>query len=134
MTPATPDNASSQHFATALNAALGSTVKAYYGEAYDAIYMAAMGMALAEDPTDGASIKAALPSISQGTDVFAGSWADALAAMAADGQADYVGAAGDQDFDENGDVSARFTHQVFNDSGDLVKTGCWMPDGSECAE
>lgn len=132
ITSATPDSAAAQHLASALMAATGKAVANYWGNTYDGMYMAAAGMALASDPTSGASVKAALAKTHSGTKVPVGSWADALAAIAADGEFDLDGATGPIDFDENGDVSSLFTHQTFDSSGSYVTDGCWLGDGSVC--
>ncbi len=97
--------------------------------------MAAIGMSLAADPTSGPSIKEILTDKTKaGTKVFAGDWAGIQAAIAGDGMVDYMGATGDIDFDENGDVKGNFTHQRFNESGAFEQEGCWKPDGSVCTE
>jgi branched-chain amino acid transport system substrate-binding protein len=133
MAPKAPNNAASQHFADGLMAAANESVAAYYGEVYDAVYMAAIGMALAEDPTSGPSIKSILTEKTKaGTQAFAGDWAAIQAAITADGMVDYMGATGDIDFDENGDVKGNFSHQSFNSSGAYETIGCWKLDGSEC--
>ena len=77
---------------------------------YDAAFM----LALAIEKTgsdDRASVSAALRSISSapGEVILPGEWAKAKSILAAGGDINYEGAAGNQDFDANGDVAGLFS-------------------------
>lgn len=132
ITPLAPDNAASQHFASEMMEKTGKAVEAYWGNTYDAMYLGALGLAMAADPTSGASVRDALRMTSTGTKVPAGSWAAMLSEIEATGMVDYDGATGPVDFDENGDVSSLFTHQTFSSSGEFSRVGCWLGDGTSC--
>ena len=73
-----------------------------------------------------ASVSAALRSISSapGEVILPGEWAKAKAILAAGGEINYEGAAGNQDFDENGDVAGLFSQSSVVDgawSATLIK-------------
>jgi ABC-type branched-subunit amino acid transport system substrate-binding protein len=83
--------------------------KPFIDSAYDAAMMAALAMEKAgsDDPT---AIRDALREIANppGTQILPGEFAKAKELIAAGEDIDYVGAAGSQNFDENGDVSGTF--------------------------
>jgi branched-chain amino acid transport system substrate-binding protein len=89
----------------------------------DTAYDAAMVLALAIEAagsTDGAAVRDAIRKVSNppGAEVLPGEFAKAKELIAAGEDIDYVGAAGSQDFDENGDVPGTFGHWVF-DGGEV---------------
>ena len=77
---------------------------------YDAAFMLALAIEKTGDDNR-ASVSAALRSISSapGEVILPGEWAKAKAILAAGGDINYEGAAGNQDFDENGDVAGLFS-------------------------
>ncbi len=92
---------------------------------YDATFMMALAIeAAGSDDRDG--IAAALRSIASapGEVILPGEWAKAKEILAAGGEINYEGAAGNQDFDANGDVAGLFSKSVIVDgawSAELIK-------------
>ena len=92
---------------------------------YDAAFM--LALAIEKTGNDNrASVSAALRSISSapGEVILPGEWAKAKAILAAGGDINYEGAAGNQDFDENGDVAGLFSQSSVVDgawSATLIK-------------
>ena len=86
---------------------------------YDATFMMALAIEKAGS-ADRAAISGALRSIANapGKTILPGEFAKAKGIIAAGGDIHYVGAAGPQDFDENGDVAGYF-------SANVVKDGAW---------
>jgi branched-chain amino acid transport system substrate-binding protein len=92
---------------------------------YDAAFMLALAIEKTGDDNR-ASVSAALRSISSapGEVILPGEWAKAKAILAAGGDINYEGAAGNQDFDENGDVAGLFSQSSVVDgawSATLIK-------------
>lgn len=110
-----PGTFPSAHFQAALVAVdPGLKDMAFAAETYDAVNLAALAAAAAEDDA-GASIAAKLVSVSGGTAPDAGnsgaatacaSYQDCITALHAGKQPDYDGASGPINFDSNGDVTA----------------------------
>ena len=132
ITPKVPESEASAHFSQLMMSNLNKAVEPYWANTYDAIYMGALGLAMATDPTDGTAVRDALRMTSTGAVVPAGSWDAMLAEIAANGSVNYDGASGPVDFDTNGDVDQQFTHQRFSSSGEYTTDGCWMPSGDTC--
>lgn len=86
---------------------------------YDATFLMALAIEKAGS-ADRAGIAAALREVSSapGEVILPGEWAKAKAILAAGGDINYEGGAGNQDFDANGDVSGSFQKSV-------VKDGAW---------
>ena len=86
---------------------------------YDATFMMALAIEKAGS-ADRSAISSALRSIANapGEVILPGEFAKAKAILAAGGDIHYSGAAGPQDFDENGDVAGFF-------SANVVKNGSW---------
>lgn len=107
----------------------GDPSSLFISEAFDAAAILALAIAEA-DSEDGSDIKAAMRKVANapGERVGPGDIAKALQ-LIADGQdIDYVGAAGDQDFDENGDVQN--TIEVWNiKDGQIASTGIFARPG-----
>ncbi len=80
----------------------------YGAQAYDAVFLAALAMEKAGAAT-GAAIRDALGSVSaEGAPFGAGQFKEAVAALKAGQDIDYVGASGPVDFDAAGDVSGPY--------------------------
>ena len=90
--------------------------------AYDATFMIALAVEKAGSG-DRDKIAASLRAIANapGEVILPGEFAKAKKILAAGGDIHYVGAAGPQDFDENGDVAGRFSKSV-------VKDGAWSAE------
>lgn len=89
---------------------------------YDATFM--MALAIEKAGTDDrAAIADALRSIASapGEVILPGEWAKAKEILAAGGDINYEGAAGNQDFDANGDVAGNFSKST-------VVDGAWMAE------
>ena len=92
---------------------------------YDATFMMALAIEKAGSD-DRAGIAAALRDIASapGEVIYPGEWAKAKEILAAGGDINYEGGAGNQDFDENGDVAGNFSKSTVVDgawSAELIK-------------
>ena len=102
----------------------------FISEGFDAAVLLALAIEKA-DAADGASIKAALRDVANppGTQVGPGDIARALQ-LIRDGQdIDYVGAAGSQDFDANGDVLNTIEVWRIDSAGSITSTGQFVNPG-----
>ncbi|MEZ5865912.1 MAG: ABC transporter substrate-binding protein [Geminicoccaceae bacterium] len=111
------DNDASAYFAAAYEAKHGELPPLPY---IDSGFDAAMIMALAIEKagsTDGAAIRDALREVTNapGEPVGPGDFAKAKELIAAGTDIDYQGAAGNHEFDENGDVTGIFEHWAVKD-------------------
>ncbi len=99
----------------------------FIDSSYDATMLLALAITAA-DSTDGAAIRDALRDVANppGEQIFPGEFAKAVGILAEGGDIDYVGAAGAQDFDENGDVGGTFGHWVIED-GELRTVRVFAP-------
>lgn len=132
ITPKVPDSDAAVWFAEQMTTNLNRAVEPYWANTSDAIFMGALGLAMATDPTDGASVRDALRMTSTGATMGPRDWENILEGIAAGGSVDFDGSSGPLDFDVNGDVDQQFTHQHFNASGEYITSGCWMPSGESC--
>ena len=101
----------------------------FISEAFDAAAILALAIAEAGSE-DGSDIKAAMREVANapGEKVGPGDIAKALQLISEGKDIDYVGAAGDQDFDENGDVQN--TIEVWNiKDGQIASTGIFARPG-----
>ena len=101
----------------------------FISEGFDAAVILALAIAEAGSE-DGDDIKAAMRKVSNapGEQVGPGDLAKALQLISEGKDIDYVGAAGDQDFDENGDVQN--TIEVWKiDGGQVTSTGIFASPG-----
>ena len=97
----------------------------FVANSYDAAFMMALAVEKAGSG-DRDGIAAALRSIASapGEVIYPGEWEKAKGILAAGGDINYEGAAGNQDFDENGDVAGNFRKSVVVDGawvGELLK-------------
>jgi branched-chain amino acid transport system substrate-binding protein len=96
----------------------------FYTNNFDAVFLFALAMEAAGS-LDGSAIRDALPGVSSGGTRFGpDQYADAVAAIRAGEDIDYVGASGEVDFDEHGDViGPYFIWKVENDEVVTVEEG-----------
>ncbi len=97
----------------------------FVANSYDAAFMMALAVEQAGSG-DRDGIAAALRSIASapGEVIYPGEWEKAKGILAEGGDINYEGAAGNQDFDENGDVAGNFRKSVVVDGawvGELLK-------------
>ncbi|GGB53455.1 branched-chain amino acid ABC transporter substrate-binding protein [Roseibium aquae] len=108
-------------FNAAFTEAGGDPDAIFVTTAYDAAFMLALALEKAGGDKEGVS--AALREISngEGEPILPGEWAKAKELIAAGTAIDYKGAAGDHNFDENGDVPGTFAFfKVGNDGFEVV--------------
>ena len=88
----------------------------FVANGYDATFMMALAIEAAGSG-DRALVAESLRAIASGPGevILPGQWAEAKAILAAGGDINYEGAAGNQDFDENGDVAGNFSKSVIVD-------------------
>jgi ABC-type branched-subunit amino acid transport system substrate-binding protein len=101
--------------------------KPYIDSAYDATML--LGLAAAKaGTTDGKAIRDALRAVANppGEEILPGDFAKALAAIKAGKDIDYVGAAGSQNLDADGDVPGTFAHWAVKD-GEIVTVEVFEP-------
>ena len=97
----------------------------FVANGYDATFMMALAIEAAGSG-DRALVAESLRAIASGPGevILPGQWAEAKAILAAGGDINYEGAAGNQDFDENGDVAGNFSKSVIVDgawSAELIQ-------------
>jgi branched-chain amino acid transport system substrate-binding protein len=134
--PAAPRGDDYGHFLARHTELFGGQPGVYAANAYDGVYLLAGAMTVASDPTDGLALRDALPKTQKaaGASVFhAGDWSGFSAALAASLIADYEGASGNVDFDENGDVQSSIAEWTI-ENGVIVDADndCWEPAGIPC--
>jgi branched-chain amino acid transport system substrate-binding protein len=131
--PATPSGAEYAAFTAAYEAFHEEAPKGFAAFAYDATYLLAMAMELADDPDDGEQVKAKLAEgrTQSGSAFGPGEWGTFLQASSA-GSADYQGAVGTVDFDDKGDVVSDFEEWTIKKDGSFETTRCWTQAGSLC--
>jgi branched-chain amino acid transport system substrate-binding protein len=124
------NNQDSQAFQASFAALYGNDPYDFSWNAYDAVYLAAIAMALSDDPEDGTQIRDNLMNTSSGKPVHPGEWARVLELLP-EGKMDYQGASGPVDFDANGDVLQRVSTWMISPDGTYVSQ-CWEPSGIPC--
>ena len=120
-------------FAAKYKTRWGHEWEAFDHSTYDAVYLISMAMTLSSDPADKASLKSNLSKTSSGTAVkFSDGWDSILSTLKADGEADYVGAGGAQDFDSKGDVQQNIGVKIGADGSfsSYDAHDCFNIDGS----
>ncbi len=112
------NNASYKAFAAAYEAVGGDPKAPYVANGYDIAFLMALAIEQAGSP-DRSKISAALRAVAGpgGEVVRPGEWAKAKKLIAAGKKVNYQGAAGINDFDENGDVTGRFNLNVVGADG-----------------
>lgn len=131
--PAAPTGAAFEAFAGAHRALFGSDPESFAAHAYDAAYLIAVAMTLADDPTNGEQLKSTILMAQPGTSGTVKSfgpteWAEMLQELQASGRVDYQGASGPVDFDSNGDVSSGVEEWRIAE-GVVESVGCWTAEG-----
>ena len=120
ITQATSDleNDSYKMFAEAFTATGNNPQAPYAAHGYDATFLLALAIEKAGS-ADRGKISAALRAVAgpPGMVIRPGQWKEAKAAIAAGKDINYEGAVGNNDFDENGDVTAIFSVNVVGDDG-----------------
>jgi branched-chain amino acid transport system substrate-binding protein len=88
----------------------------FVANGYDATFMMALAIeAAGNDGREGLSEHLRAIASAPGEVILPGQWAEAKAILAAGGDINYEGGAGNQDFDENGDVAGNFSKSVIVD-------------------
>ncbi len=112
-----PENPAAQRFRELYEAKFGELPpQPFIDSAYDAAILMALAIEKAGS-TDGAAIRDALPVVGNppGKTVIPGEFAAAKAALEAGEDVNYEGAAGNQNFDEHGDVPGTYVHWEIHD-------------------
>jgi branched-chain amino acid transport system substrate-binding protein len=118
------------HFMDAYEARFGYPVLVpFVDSAYDAVYLLALAMEAAGS-ADKVAIRDNLRAVSNppGERVGPGDWAKAKALIAQGQDIDFVGAAGEQDFDATGDVEGTFAFWTI-ENGEFVTIKVFKPGG-----
>jgi len=107
-----------EHFEDAYKAKYGKRVpQPYINTSYDATYLLALAAQKAGTTTDGEAIAKALHEVSNppGEEIIPGEFAKAIKLLKDGKQINWTGASGDENFDENGDISSEFAEWVMKD-------------------
>ena len=117
------DDQSYKNFAEAYSADGSDPEAPYAAHGYDVAFLMALAIEKA-GAADRGKISAALRSVGAppGEVVRPGEWAKAKALIAAGKDVNYEGAAGVNDFDDNGDVTGLFSLNVVGDDGNWSRT------------
>ena len=100
-----------KHFEDAFKKAYGELPpQPYIDTAYDATYILALAAEKAGTTTSGTKIRNAMRSVSNppGTKIYPGDWAKAVKLIKAGKPINWVGAAGNENFDKHGDVTGTY--------------------------
>ncbi len=119
-----------EHFMDAYEARFGSPVLVpFVDSAYDAVYLLALAMEAAGS-AEKVAIRDNLRAVANppGERVGPGDWAKAKALIAQGHDVDFVGAAGEQDFDATGDVEGTFAYWTI-ENGEFVTIKVFKPGG-----
>lgn len=112
------DTPAAKHFADAYKKANGELPpQPYIDTAYDATYLLALAAAKAGTTTDSAKIRDALRDVAgpPGTKIYPGEWSKAAKLLADGEDIDWVGAAGDENLDDKGDVAGSYGKWTIKD-------------------
>lgn len=116
--PAT-EGPGTEDFTEAYQEEFDSSPGTFSSNAYDAVMLAALAASAAGD-TDGEAIRDSLPDVSQGgEELLPGDICEGLEAAANGDDVNYQGAAGAQDFDDNGDVTSDYELWEFDEEGEI---------------
>jgi branched-chain amino acid transport system substrate-binding protein len=106
----------------------GSEYALYETNSFDAVFLLALAIEQAGTWSDGPAIRDALGAISSGGERYGpGSYTDAIAAIRAGEDIDYVGASGEVDFDEHGDVVGPYALWSVRDGSIVITTDDLVP-------
>lgn len=117
------------YFDKAYNAKYGKRVpQPYIDTSYDAVYLLALAAQKAGTTTDGAAIAKALHEVSTapGVEIIPGEFAKAVKLLKEGKQINWTGAAGEEDFDKNGDIASSFAEWAIKD-GHIVTLRVFDP-------
>lgn len=120
----TPQGDAAKLFNEAYKAKYGKRVpQPYIDTSYDAVYLLALAAQKAGTTTDGAAITKALHAVSNppGEKILPGQWEKAVKLLKEGKQINWVGAAGGEDFDKNGDISTAFAEWAFEDGKIVIR-------------
>ncbi len=126
--PRSVESEASERFADAYREAYGELPpQPFIDGAYDAAYILMLAIEKA-GTTDGVAIRDAIREVSNapGEEILPGDFAKAKELIAEGTDINYQGAAGEHEFDENGDISGSFEHWVIRD-GELVTVEVFEP-------
>lgn len=117
------ENVSYKNFAAAYRAAGGDPEAPYAAHGYDVVFLMALAVEKAGS-ADRAKISAALRAVAgpPGEIIRPGEWAKARKLIAEGKDVNYEGAAGNNDFDANGDVTGLFNLNVVGKDGNWSRT------------
>jgi branched-chain amino acid transport system substrate-binding protein len=90
--------------------------------AYDAVYLAAIGIELAGTVDDPQAVVNALPRLQTGTQGTPGDWKAILDIVHRDSKIDYVGASGPCNFDKSGDLLPPYYYSIWTVSNGSIST------------
>lgn len=120
----TPQGKAAKLFTEAYDAKYGKRPpQPYIDTSYDAVYLLALAAQKAGTTTDGAAIAKALHEVSNppGEKILPGDWAKAVKLLEQGKQIDWTGAAGTENFDQNGDISTQFAEWAFEDGKIVIR-------------
>ncbi len=118
--PAT-EGPGAQAFNTAFNEAYGNEPGTFSANSYDAVMLAALASA-AGGAADGQTIQENLQAVSEGgTEVLPKDICSGLESAANGDDINYEGAAGSQNFDDNGDVTSQYEFWQFGPQGQIER-------------
>lgn len=120
----TPQGDASKAFNKAYNAKYGERPpQPYIDTSYDAVYLLALAAQKAGTTTNGEAIKKALHAVSNppGEKILPGQWKKAVKLLEQGKKIDWTGAAGGENFDENGDISTAFAEWAFEDGKIVIR-------------
>jgi branched-chain amino acid transport system substrate-binding protein len=132
--PANPTGAAYREFARNHRRVLGVEAGTFGAQGYDAVYLIAAAMQLAEDPTRGSELRDALHMTQPGSGsaiLGPNQWPEIRQVLELEGGFDYRGASGEQDFDAAGDVLSGIAEWAI-ENGAFTHKRCWTASGERC--
>jgi len=121
----------SEEYETRFDSNWGEQPEPWSINAYDAAFVLAIAMEMADDPKNGTNIRDALANIvkkQEGiTTINPNEWEKVVSTVAQAGTLDYEGYSGPIDFDEHGDVVSNQFREFYFSGGGVEYCGCWDP-------
>jgi len=132
--PSVPSGKNYDRFDQAYRQKWGAGPQSFTANLYDAVYLLAIAMELADDPDNGSQIRdQLLYSTALGMQVGPGEWSSALRYISGgDRTLNYEGASGPVDFDAHGDVMSDIDVWSIDANGQIITVGCRKPNGDLC--
>jgi branched-chain amino acid transport system substrate-binding protein len=127
---ADPTRATGHVFTAKFAEAWGSVPEPFGAEAYDAVYLLAIAMTLAQDADDRSQVRERLDYTATGEAVQPGEWTLALEQASA-GTMNYDGVSGPVDLDASGGVSLNLEQWTYS-AGTFQTLACFTPDAQPC--